>query len=181
MWRTSRRRRSRPIPGSTLGLNSADLSLSPTLTTHTKQFVSPSGGSAPLATWLSGPDGVSTEPAAPALPLAITDASVSGQVLRGVGFLGGTYTDQTGITPLTGAPATELNGVHSTFESDAFFPGRLWTVNYFGGLTGSAETTKLLLTPAQYKSDSPGSPTDDQRSYSNVGLRLFYSDNAQPY
>ena len=32
-----------------------------------------------------------------------------------------------------------------------------------------------MLTPAQYRSDSPGNPTDIQRKYSSVSLRLFYS------
>ena len=38
-----------------------------------------------------------------------------------------------------------------------------------------------MLTPAQYESDSPGSLTDTQRSYSSVGLRLFYSANTSTY
>ena len=36
--------------------------------------------------------------------------TTAGKVLRGVGFRGGTFTDLAGITPLTGTPATELNG-----------------------------------------------------------------------
>ncbi len=168
-------------PGATLGLSSTDVTLSPTLTTETTQLESASGGAAPVATYLSGPSGASTSPGAPTLPLAVNDVSVPGQVLRGVGFIGGTYSDQSGITPLTGAPATELNGVHSTFASSAFFPSRLWTVNYFGGLNGGPAGTQLMLTPAQYESDAPGSLTDDQRSYSSVGLRLFYSANTASY
>ena len=128
-------------PGATLGLSSTDLTLSPNLTTDTTQLESPTGGAAPMATYLSGPDGVATSPGAPTLPLAINDVSVPGQVLRGVGFMGGTYTDQSGITPLTGAPATELSGVHSTFSSSAFFPSRLWSVNYFGGLERRSRPT----------------------------------------
>ncbi len=37
-----------------------------------------------------------------------------------------------------------------------------------------------MLTPAQYESDAPGSLTDTQRSYSSVGLRLFYSEPTPP-
>jgi CSLREA domain-containing protein len=164
-------------PGSGLRLSSTDITLSPTLTTHTTQLEGLNGGSAPTSTYLSGPNGVESSPAEPTLPLADSDVSVPGQVLRGVGFTGGTYTDQSGITPLTGAPATELSGVHSTFSSSSFFPSDLWTVNYFGALTGGSAGTQLMLTPAQYESDAPGSLTDTQRSYSNVGLRLFYSDD----
>ncbi len=169
-------------PGAALGLSSTDVTLSPTLTANTSQLESLTGGTAPLATYLSGPGGaVSTSPAEPTLPLSVSDVSVPGQVLRGVGFTGGTYSDQSGITPLTGAPATELSGEHSTFSSSTFFPSKLFTVNYFGGLNGGPASTKLMLTPAQYESDAAGSLTDTQRSYSSVGLRLFYSDNTSTY
>jgi hypothetical protein len=169
-------------PGATLGLSFFDLALSPPLTTHTVQLEDQSGSTVgqPFATYLSGPDGVESNPSAPTLPLSSNDVSVAGNVLRGVGFRSGTYADSPGITPLTGAPATELNGVHSPFVSSAFFPSRLWTVNYFGGLTGGLtanSSTSLDLTPVQYESDAPGSLTDDQRTFSNVGLRLYYSAN----
>ena len=168
-------------PGETLGLSSATVNLSPALSTETKPLQTTGGGPAPTATYLEGSDGVVTSPGAPALPLDTRNVTVSGQVLRGVGFTGGTYTDQTGVTPLTGAPATELNGLHSTFASSAFFPSRLWTVNYFGGLTGGSTAAQLMLTPVQYKSDAPGSLTDIQRTFSTVGLRLFYSANTATY
>ena len=44
----------------------------------------------PDLTWLSGPDGVAIQPGAPALPKQIKNVTVAGQVLRGVGFWGGT-------------------------------------------------------------------------------------------
>ena len=78
------------------------------------------------ATYYSGPDGVVTNPAEPALPLISKDVTVPGKVLRGVGFRGGTYTDST-ILPLTGAETTELRGVHAPFVSPVFFPMRLAT------------------------------------------------------
>ncbi|MCW2976635.1 MAG: hypothetical protein JWM06_1916, partial [Actinomycetia bacterium] len=171
-------------PGATLGLSYFDHVFSPTLITHTRQLVDQNGSAAgqPTATYLSGRDDVATSPGAPALPLEATDVSVGGgNVLRGVGFRGGTYTDQSGITPLTGAPGTELGGVHSPFISSAFFPSRPWTVNYFGGLTGGAGATRLMLMPAQYRSDAPGSLTDVQRTFSHVDLRLFYSANTGTY
>ena len=65
--------------------------------------------------------------------------------------------------------------------SSAFFPSRLWTINYFGGLTGGPSSTLLNLTPAQYKSDTSGNLTDIQRTFSTVGLRLFYSNNISQY
>ena len=165
-----------PGPGYSLGLEYVDHTFTPALTQHTRQFVDQNGSSAgqPLATWYSGPSGVDTSPAAPTLPLDTEDVTIGGVVLRGVGFRGGSYTDTGGITPLTGAPTTELNSPHGPFASTAFFPSRLWSVNYFGSLTGTGGT-ELMLTPAQYKSDTP--TTDVQRLFSNVSLRLFYSGN----
>jgi len=174
-------------PGATLGLSSADLTLTPALTTHTIQLENSSGSqtNVPAATYLSGSNVVDTSPAAPTLPLSITDVGIGGgNVLRGVGFLGGSYSDTTGITPLTGAPGTELSGVHTTFSSSAFYPARLWTVNYFSGLSGASSDptdAQLMLTPVQYKSDGPGSLTDDQRTFSSVTTRLFYSANTKTY
>ncbi len=171
-------------PGSVLGLTFADLTLTPPLSSpaHTTTLVSTSGGPNVTATYLSGPNGVATSPGAPALPLAITDVGVQDTVLRGAGFRSGTYSDSTGITPLTGSPGTDLNGVHTPFVSSTFFPSRLWTVNYFGGLTGTQSTdAQLMLTPAQYESDVAGSLTDTQREYSSVGVRLFYDDDTTTY
>src|SRR5262249_39844727 len=53
--------------------------------------------------------------------------------------------------------------------------------NYFDGLANGSTATRLLLTPAQYRSDSPGSLTDLQRRFSDLNLRLFYSGNTQAY
>ena len=83
-----------------------------------------------------------TNPGAPALPLEINDVSVAGQVLRGVGFRGGSFTDTTGVTPLTGAPATELNSPHSPFVSAAFFPAGC----------GASTTSAACRTPARARS-----------------------------
>ena len=99
--------------------------------------------------------------------------SVAGKVLRGVGFRGGSFTDVAGVTPLTGAPATELNSVHSPFVSEAFYPSRLWSVNYFGGLQGAATSTSLMLTPVQYRSDAPGSLTNIQADVLEHGVQAL--------
>jgi hypothetical protein len=168
-------------PGSVLGLRTADLSLAPALTPQARQLVTPTGTPSVLASYLNGPSGVVTNPGEPTLPLFTGDVSVPGQVLRGVGFRGATFTDTAGVTPLTGAPATELNAPHAPFVSAAFFPARLWTLNYFGALADNPTSTRLNLTPAQYRSDSPGSLTDELRQYTNTDLRLFYSANTQAY
>jgi hypothetical protein len=165
-----------------LGLRLADLSIFPiTLTPHT---VNLTNYDLPLpntttATWLSGPDGVVTNPVEPALPLQVVNvtaippvALAPTPVLRGVGFRGGAYSDST-VLPLTGAPTTELRGVHTPFSSPVFFPMRLWTSNYFNALSGG-KGTNLLVTPAQHRALDASNST--LRQYSNLDLRLFYSD-----
>ena len=125
-----------------------------------------------------------SEPALPALPKQIDDVtSTSGEVLRGVGFVSGTYTDTTGVTPLTGAPTTEQNGVHSNFLSPVFFPQRLATVNYFGALDGNGTDgrTRLITTPAQYRSDAGSTTTNTERRFGQLGLQLYYSNNISTY
>src|SRR5262249_5873377 len=132
-------------------------------------------------TYLQGPSGSTTSPGAPALPLDTANVTFDSQTLRGVGFRSGVYTDTHGVTPLTGAPATDLNGVHYTFGSSSFYPERLASVKYLDGVADGSNSTQLVLKPAQYKSDAPGSATDTQRAYSSVGLRLFYNGNTQTY
>ena len=168
-------------PGSTLGLTSDDIDVSPTLQTRTRELTN-LDGPAVTATYLSGPDGTSASPGEPALPLVDLNVSASGKVLRGVGLRSADYTDTDGITPLTGSPATETHGVHGPFVTPAFYPNRLATPNYFHALTeGSQGATRLMVTPAQHRSDGPASLTDTLRRYSDVGLRLFYSSNIASY
>ena len=52
-------------------------------------------------------------------------------MLRGVGFIGGTYTDQSGITPLTGAPDDRAQRSPLDLLSSGFFPSRLWSGQLF--------------------------------------------------
>ncbi len=165
-------------PAHDLGLNTYDLGLSPALASHVVTLKSVNGGSDINATYLSGPDGVVTKPGEPALPLAAvnvtpTDASL---VLRGVGLRGGTYVDTAPVFPFSGAPTTELRGVHVPFLSPVFYPGRLSSLNYFGALAG-AGGTELLVTPAQHRAVNIADGTSTQRKFSAVNLRLYYSGN----
>ena len=176
-------------PGAQLGLKSSSFEQTPVLDpstpgqASTKPVLDFYGNPTTLhAQWHTGPDGVQTGPALPALPQQFTDVTSStGEVLRGVGFRSGTYSDQPGVLPLTGAPTMEQNNLHTTFGSPAFFPQRLATVNYFDDLatTGSGGTTRLITTAAQYRSDGP--TTDTERTYSHLGLSLFYSSNTHTY
>src|SRR5690606_22714837 len=100
-------------PGATLGLLSDDVTVVEALTPQTVELTNLEGGTLD-ATYLEGPDGVVTNPAEPAIPLISRDVSVAGQSLRGIGFRGGSWSEQT-VVPLTGAPTTELRGVHTPF------------------------------------------------------------------
>ena len=55
-----------------------------------------------------------------------------------------------------------------------FFPVQPWSVNYFDALGGSG-VTRLMVTPAQHRSDTP--LTSTRRAFSGADFRLFYSNN----
>ncbi len=169
-------------PGNRLNLSVDDLNLNPTLTAVNRPLTNLDGPTV-NASYLQGPDGVSTSPAEPALPLVNANVTVPGKVLRGIALRTATYTDTNGITPLTGAPATETHSVHGPFVTPAFYPGRIATPNYFDALggAGSTGTTRLMVTPAQHRSDAAGSLTNTRRAYSALGLRLYYSANIETY
>ncbi|MGK2851273.1 MAG: PxKF domain-containing protein [Candidatus Limnocylindrales bacterium] len=161
-------------PGLTLGLRSADVALTPNLTQHAVPLDIVGGGTT-TATYFSGSSGVVTNPYEPAVPLESRDVTVAGKVLRGVGFRGGAYSDQT-VIPLTGAPADpveQIRGVHAGWGSPVFYPMRLWTPNYFDALAGGP--TRLLVTPAQHRTTGNADGSATLRLYSNLDLRLFYS------
>ena len=169
-------------PGAVLGLTTADHEVAPRLTDNTRPVLDLNGQpTGARFHWWSGTDGVQTGAGLPALPKQIDDVtSENDEVLRGVGFFGGTYTDASGVTPLTGAPTTEQNGIHTDFTSPVFFPQKLATINYFGELSGGGDgRTRLITTPTQYRSDGAGTTTE--RTYSDLQLRLFYSHNTQTY
>ncbi|MFL5925991.1 MAG: PxKF domain-containing protein [Gaiellaceae bacterium] len=160
-------------PGAALGLSSFDLPVTPSLSPKTVALANIAGGTV-TATYYRGGAGVVANPAEPALPLESLDVTPpdSSVVLRGVGFRGGTYTDSS-VIPLTGAPTTELRGVHAPFVSPVFYPMRLSTPSYFAALGGGATT--LLVTPAQHKTLSLADGTSTLRLYDGLSLRLFYS------
>jgi hypothetical protein len=160
-------------PGSTLGLRTASVMVTPTLTRHSVTLKNLSGGSVD-GTYYSGGAGVQADPAQPALPLELLDVTPPDRslVLRGVGFRGGAYGDQS-VVPLTGAPTTELRGVHVPFASPVFFPMRLATPNYFDALHGGR--TNLLVTPAQHMALDLAAGTSTLRLYTSLTFQLFYS------
>ncbi len=165
-------------PGLTLGLEFADVRIDTTVMTETVELKVIGGeeGETITATYLTGADGVVTNPAEPVLPLELPNVSVEGMVLRGVGFRGGAFSDTNGILPLTGAATTEVRGVHPPFLASFFYPAQFWRVNYYDALANEEGLTRLALTPAQYRSSGPASITGTMRQFSRVDFRLYYSD-----
>ncbi|MCA9930437.1 MAG: Ig-like domain repeat protein, partial [Anaerolineales bacterium] len=162
-------------PGNTLGLEYADVGINASLTANQVPLdVLGEEESTVTATYLSGSNGTVVNPAEPMLPLEMRNVNVPGQVLRGVGFRGGAFTDVGNVLPLTGAATTEIRGVHPPFVSDTFYPVLPWQANYYDALVGG--DTRLAVFPAQYKSDGAFSPTGTMRQFSSVNFRLYYSN-----
>ena len=169
-------------PGSVLGLEAADLNVGfvGDLVGQIVELTNLDDDTNPIqAEYYEGPDGVVTNPAEPALPLVRVDATVAGQSLRGVGFRGGVWSEDQ-VVPLTGAPTTELRGVHTPFASTVNFPMRLAIPNYYGALTGVGGTG-LSITPVQHRVDQIGQFEATRRTFDDLDLRLFYSDNTTTY
>ncbi len=170
-------------PGNTLGLEYTDITIAPSFTTNTLELDDVDNNTTVTATYLSGSNGLVTNAAEPALPLEIRNVTApNGKVLRGFAFRGGAYTDLLEIIPLTGAPTTEIRGVHTPFVSDVFYPIRPYSANYFGALFDTASgATRLVVTPAQFRSTAPGSLTNTLRRFDEMDFRLYYSDNITNY
>ena len=163
-------------PGSDLGLKSASLTVAESLTVKHKTLV---GLDTPNVetTWYEGSSGISSKPGEPALPLIVKNVNVPGMTLRGVGFVGGTYLDDPSVVPLSGSPTTELKSVHTPFGSPVFYPSQLASPNYFDALSGNA--TRLMINPAQHRSNGVGEVTSTLRRYSSTSFKLFYSSNIE--
>lgn len=130
-------------------------------------------------TYFTGPEGVVTNPAEPALPLVARNVALDGFSARGIGFLGGAWTEQS-VVPLTGAPATEIRGVHIPFSSPVNYPMRLATLNYFDTIAGGGTTT-LLVTPAQHRVENFGQLDATLRKFDDLMYRVYFSNNTQQF
>jgi uncharacterized repeat protein (TIGR01451 family) len=169
-------------PGNVLGLKYADVPIGTPLQTVQVQIKDPTAASPVTATYASGGDGVVNNPVEPILPLVVRNIGYNGQVLRGVGFRGGHYTDLPNVLPLTGVPTTTVRGAHTMFLSEVYYPIRPWNVNYFGALCSGVDgVTRLMLTPAQFRSYSTDSELGTLREFDTMSFRLFYNANITTY
>lgn len=179
-----------PTAGAVLGLKWADVTVDAgPLAVETRSLrhypeEDPANPLDVLVTYLRGPQGNVSHPAEPVLPRVVKDVTAPqpGVVLRGVGFRGGTYADEGGVRPLTGAPATEFRGAVVAFESAVFHPVQPWAVNHFDSLCNEAGgVTRLSVFPAQYRTDLQAPDTGTRRAFSDLRFRLFYSGNVATY
>ncbi len=175
-----------PSPGSILQTEEYDLNLSvPALSSYTPTGAGASydqltsGSQVPTSTQLAN-GGEVADPGSPIVPVMTADVNVPNNTLTGVGFFGGTYTDKSGLAPLTGDPVTDTSEPAAPFSSPVYYPERLTNPNYFSTLdTGSG--TELGITPEQYVSDPSNSQNAIKRQFSNLDLHLFYSNNTTDY
>src|SRR5688572_28790699 len=164
-------------PGAGFGLRSSPVVLNPVVNTQTKILENLSGGGTVTTTYLTGADGVVVNPFEPIYPKEIHNVSVIGNQLRGVALRGGTYTDLTGIVPLTSAPTTETSTAHLSYNTDVFYPTQTWVSNYYDALAGDGNT-RLIIFPAQFQSSAPAAIDGTLRKFDQLDLQLYYlSDN----
>jgi len=159
-------------PGANFGLRSSVAVLHPVVTTHTKALENLSGGGTVTTTYLSGADGVVVNPFEPVYPKEIFNVTSSGNVLRGVALRGGTYTDLSGIIPLTSSPTTETSTAHLSYNTDVFYPTQTWAANFSEAIDGGQ--TRLIVFPAQFQSSAPGTIDGILRKFNQLDLQLYY-------
>lgn len=160
-------------PGVNFELRSSPvISINPLVTPHTLQLKNLSTQTQLTTTYYSGADGVVSNPYEPIYPKEIHEVQYANNVLRGIAFRGGTYTDQTGIIPLTTAPATDTTNAHKSFNTSVFYPTQMWMPNYTDAINGG--NTWLMVFPVQYRSGSTGSISGILRTFTQLDLQFFY-------
>jgi hypothetical protein len=163
-------------PGAAFDLGVAELCLKPELARVDRVLDVVGTNDTVTATYFVGSNGIVSTPGEPVRPLETINVSrPSAGWARGVGFRGGKYEDLPHVLPFTGAPATEVRGVHGQFLSEVFYPIRPWTLNQIGELCDIGGASLLNVFPAQYVSDSPTSLTGTMRTFSEMCFAVFYS------
>jgi hypothetical protein len=161
--------------GQTLGLSTADLTISPTLTANLQEMTLEDGSGVTETVYFSGGAGVVARPGEPILPVEVANITNEAGVPRGAGFRGGAYTDLPDVIAHTSVVATELPGGHPVFNTPDFYPFQLARINYVDYLAESgAGIVKLMATPAQYRSNSIESLDGTMRLYDSLTYRLYY-------
>jgi len=171
-----------PGPGTAHQLHRGDLTVKSTLTKVDEVLDIVGSTSTITASYFRGSDGIVSTPGEPVRALESAHvgppanlANGSEFLVRGIGFRGGFYEDDTGFIPFTGAPATETRGVHGIFSTPVFYPALPWSLNQIGLLCGTNGGSELNVFPTQFLSDGPLAPTGTLRRYSEMQFSTFYS------
>jgi predicted outer membrane repeat protein len=159
-------------PGAVVGLQSTDVTLNPITATNTVPLQNLLDNSTVTTTYLSGADGVVVNPFEPILPKEIYSVNATGNILRGVAFRGGSYTDLNGIVPLTSSPTTETSTAHLSYNTNVFYPTQTWMPNFSDAFSGG--DTRLIVFPAQFRSSEPGAIDGTLRKFDELELALYY-------
>ena len=170
-------------PGLTLGVEAADITVMPMLMEKTGNLSNTTALSDTItATYLEGGDGRALN------PVEAGAAGVDAECNRGrPGVAGNRF------------PWRQLHGriQHRTPHQRAgdrdprhpfpvpgpsLYPIRAWDANYFDALSNpSGGITKLVVMPAQFKANDLVGIEGTLRKYSDMGFRLFYSDNTASF
>jgi hypothetical protein len=177
-------------PGKVLGLATQDVTLPNTVQPLVEKSLTltiPNDPTTPdddepiVAYWFEGNNGIVSNPAEPVRPLDSYNVSAAGNLLRGVGFRGGSYDDIDGFLPLTGAPTTEIRGVFGNFVSDVYYPVQPYSTNYFGTICGGTDGERLNVYRTQFYGPDDGVLGGTMRKYQSMDFRLFYNNNRETY
>ncbi|MEX0331595.1 MAG: immunoglobulin-like domain-containing protein [Puniceicoccaceae bacterium] len=179
-------------PGQYLGLSAHDLNLDysslPLVEPNTLTVFDPgadpgdkSDDTEYTLKWYEGGNGIVSNPIEPVRPLDSYFVSVPGNLLRGVGFRGGDYIDESNFLTLTGAPTTEIRGVFGEFITEVFYPVQPYSTNYFGAICGANEGERLNVYRTQYYNPDDGIEGGTLRKYSSMNFRLYYNNNRETY
>jgi len=162
-------------PGATRGLRVGELTIDPVLTRVDKTLDVLGTTDTVVASYYRGGDGVLTLPGEPVRPLESVNLSrpVDGFV-RGVGFRGGSYAEEGGFIPLTGAAVSDARGVFGRFVCDVFYPARPWNLNQVGEIVRTEGISALSVFPAQFLSDDEDAITGRLRRFSRMSFSVFY-------
>ena len=160
-------------PGVDFSLSSSPvISVNPLITLNNLQLKNLSTNSQITTTYYTGANGVVSNPYEPIYPKEIHEVQYPNSVLRGIAFRGGTYSDQSGIIPLTTAPATETTNAHKSFHTSVFYPTQMWMPNYTDAINGGS--TWMMVFPMQYRSSATGAINGILRTFTQLNLQFFY-------
>lgn len=171
-----------PTSTSTDGLKVADYSLTPSLNEVLYTRVDPITKNSFTASYFTGSNGVLNRESTPILPLEIRNVSNPKNVLRGIGFRGGTFTDTKDYFPLTGNPSTQSSEGRKSFGTPVFVPTQPWNPSFLESVLNGG-STRLMVVPAQYRSGTTSDysttllPVGTLRQFNKMDFRLYYTDS----